>query len=79
MATMQFGMKPPPGVEPNFEHPQGSLYSWDLATQTLCIVFTTFFYVLRMYTRIHIHKCVNREDCEHCGPPSLSANWNLWE
>jgi hypothetical protein len=64
MAKIQPGMPPPPGVESNFEHPDREVGTFNIITQSLCITFTSIFFLLRMYIKIYIHKTLGREDCE---------------
>jgi hypothetical protein len=54
---------PPPGVIPNFVNPD----SQDTATivlHTVCLTLTTFFIVMRVYTRHFISLWLGWDDCE---------------
>lgn len=41
-----------------------SLHQWNIATQTLCIVFMTLFFGLRVYSRKFVLRVFGAEDCE---------------
>ena len=55
---------PPSGVTANLEHPDRTAQTWDYITQTLCMVFMTVFFALRMYVRLNILNGLGLEDCE---------------
>lgn len=56
-------IKPPPGITPNFENPETK------APQLISVVVgfltvTSFFVLLRVYTRIYISKAFGIDDCK---------------
>ena len=55
-------LPPPPGVTSNFSNPA----SHDTATiimHTLCLILTTLFVVMRIYTRYFISHWLSVDDC----------------
>lgn len=58
------GMKPPPGVKPNFENPE-SLRSYWILMMCTCWTFSTVFVALRFYTKLIIIKSHGWEDCRY--------------
>ncbi|KAK0100751.1 hypothetical protein ONS95_007201 [Cadophora gregata] len=57
------GSKPaPPGVTPNFEHPQDVFYTINLIVQIACIALTTPCVLLRLYIRAKVVKIFGIED-----------------
>ena len=57
------GLKPPPGVTPNFVNPE-NYQSSILALQTICLVLATVFTALKIYTKLFLIKSLGSEDCE---------------
>ncbi|KAF8848944.1 hypothetical protein BDZ45DRAFT_540839, partial [Acephala macrosclerotiorum] len=53
---------PPPGVTPDFEHPQDVLHTISLITQLLCLSIVTPIVWLKIYARARIQKIMYRED-----------------
>lgn len=41
-----------------------TVQKWNKATQSLCIIFTTIFFILRVYTRTFILNGFTKEDCK---------------
>lgn len=41
-----------------------SVQQWNKATQSLCIIAMTVFFMLRVYTRLRILNGFGKEDCE---------------
>lgn len=56
------GMKPPPGVIQNLEHPP-TMQNWNLLCQVICLSLSTICVLIRMYTKIFITKSHGWEDC----------------
>ena len=61
IATPTPALQPPPGVTPDFSHPQ-SLLKWEILTLCLCLVSTTVVFGLRTYVRVWIKKSFILED-----------------
>ncbi|PGH01384.1 hypothetical protein AJ79_07925 [Helicocarpus griseus UAMH5409] len=59
---MEPALPPPPGTVPDFSRPKEPLQIWNDVTQSLCICFTTIFFVSRMYVRLCINRGFGRED-----------------
>ena len=57
------GLPPPPGVTPNFENPE-SVSGQAHLVFVMCLVFSTLFVMLRMFTRLILFKTHGWEDCE---------------
>jgi hypothetical protein len=55
---------PPKGVKANLEHPDTTAQTLDYITQSLCLVFMTVFFGLRMYVKLFILNGFGIEDCE---------------
>ncbi|MCJ1272213.1 hypothetical protein MMC22_012121 [Lobaria immixta] len=55
------GMPPPPGVTPNFENPE-SVSGQAHLVFVMCLVFSTMFVMLRMFTRLILFKTHGWED-----------------
>ncbi|KAK2767930.1 hypothetical protein FQN53_006410 [Emmonsiellopsis sp. PD_33] len=55
-------MAPPPGMTTDFDRPPPALHSWNIATQSMCIAFTSILFFLRMYVRLYMHRSFGRED-----------------
>lgn len=53
---------PPPGVVPNFIHPENQLAAIN-TTLIICLSFATIFVWLRIYTKFLINKTHGYEDC----------------
>ncbi|KAF1960158.1 hypothetical protein CC80DRAFT_513805 [Byssothecium circinans] len=51
---VEYGMEPPPGVIPNHENPEKTVYLASVVTQVLCITLVGAILCLRIYTRVHI-------------------------
>lgn len=45
-------------------HVDRSMQTWNKATQSLCIIFMTAFFGLRVYTRTSLLRNWGQEDCE---------------
>lgn len=56
-------LKPPAGVIPNFVTP-ASLRKYDILGQTVCLVVSTLFISMRMYTKARLMKSAGWEDCK---------------
>jgi hypothetical protein len=56
------GLKPPPGVKPNFDDPSG-LHHWIVTVAAICISISTAAMALRVYTKAFVTK-FGLEDCE---------------
>jgi hypothetical protein len=41
-----------------------TVQKWNIATQSLCIIAMTFFFALRVYTRVFLLNGFTKEDCE---------------
>lgn len=57
------GLQPPPGVLPDFIHPQ-SQSAANLACNILCLTVATLCVAIRLYTRFVITRSHGWEDCE---------------
>lgn len=57
------GLPPPPGVTPNFVNPE-SVTGQAHVVFVMCLVFSTLFVFLRMYTKLILLKSHGWEDCE---------------
>lgn len=53
---------PPPGVTPNFDHPDSIVDSF-MATNAACLAIAVLFLALRLYTRIFIVNSLGWDDC----------------
>ena len=58
-------LAPPPGVRPNFVNPE-NLHAVIIAIVTLCVSISTFFFWMRMYTKLFIFRKTGWEDCNFC-------------
>lgn len=67
------GMKPPPGVVPNFEHPPESLRAYWILMISACWTFSTIFVALRLYTKLILTKSHGWEDCTSPEPSKASV------
>ena len=67
------GLKPPPGVTPNFINPV-NYQNTIVATLAVCLTVATLFTALRLYSKIFIIKSVALEDCKY--PVSTSKMVN---
>jgi hypothetical protein len=56
--------RPPPGVTPNFAHPESRGYRITL-TLIVCLVLCTGVVLLRLYTRYFITRMVGADDCKY--------------
>lgn len=59
------GLRPPPGVTPNFVNPESLRKEWILSLVT-CFFLPTFFIFIRVYTKLIIIKSHGWEDCKSC-------------
>jgi hypothetical protein len=57
-------LPPPPGVMPNFDHPDSIAYRLVIAT-TVCLVASTAVLLLRLYTKRFIVHTLGTEDCTY--------------
>lgn len=58
------GAPPPPaGVSPNFVNPPSNA-KYNVLCQAVCIPVITVFVVLRLYTRVFIHRKITGDDCK---------------
>ena len=57
------GLKPPPGVLPNFVNPPESYQNTIVATMAVCLAVATLASAARLYTNVRIVKSVAMEDC----------------
>ena len=57
---------PPPGVKPNFEHPDSIGYRIIIAS-VVCWALATLVLFLRLYARRNIIHIIAAEDCKHSG------------
>jgi hypothetical protein len=57
-------VSPPPGVTPNFAHPESRGYRITL-TLIVCLVLCTGVVLLRLYTRYFITRMVGADDCKY--------------
>lgn len=62
------GLRPPPGVTPNFVNPD-SLRPYFIVTFAVCVTVTSIFVLIRVYTKTFIAKSQTWEDCEDLNPP----------
>lgn len=51
-------------AEPASDGPDRTVHIWNIITQTLCLVFMTIFFVLRVYARVNILNGFVGEDCK---------------
>lgn len=58
------GMKPPPGVTPNFAHPPDDYQSTIVATLAVCLTVATLLSAMRLYAKAYIIKSFALEDCK---------------
>ena len=59
---------PPPGVVPNFEHPESRGHLIILVTAILLPI-ATFVLALRIYTRVALVRYLGSDDCKLICPP----------
>ena len=64
------GLKPPPGILPNFVDPP-SQFERNIAVNSLCLIIATICVFIRAYTRICIMRSYGWEDCKKHGSSSL--------
>ncbi|OJJ48976.1 hypothetical protein ASPZODRAFT_149948 [Penicilliopsis zonata CBS 506.65] len=57
--------------------PNTALHEWNLVTQSLCIIFMTFFFALRVYTRKFILNCFGKEDWMCAGAWFLGTSYSI--
>ncbi len=60
----QPALAPPPGVTPNYDHPEDVLRTVNLVTQGLSIPIVSTFVALRMYARYRTSRRYGPDDCE---------------
>lgn len=65
-------MRPPPGVTPNLQDPTLHFAKERLLTMVLCLTFTAFFVLTRIYTKVWVIKSHGWEDCKSI----VLAGWN---
>lgn len=51
-------------AEAHSESPDKSVHTWNIITQTLCLVSMTIFFLLRVYSRVFLLNGFHGEDCE---------------
>ena len=56
--------RPPPGVTPNFAHPESRGYRISI-TLIVCLVLCTGVVLLRLYTRYFITRMIGVDDCKN--------------
>jgi hypothetical protein len=72
---------PPPGVQPNFEHPPGSAIAAN-AIVIIALITVTLFAWMRLYTKIYIIHRLHTEDCKvnplsyHCANSLIRCRSN---
>lgn len=59
------GLRPPPGVTPNFVNPENLRTVW-IVSLVACFFPPTFFIFIRVYTKLIIMKSHGWEDCKFC-------------
>ena len=64
MSNSKGGLAPPPGVIPNFEHPEDVLRTVNLVTQALSISIVSAFVMLRIFARYRVSHSYGPDDCE---------------
>lgn len=57
-------VSPPPGVVPDFEHPEDIFWTVNIVSQTVAMVTITVFFSLRVFTKTFIAPPFCREDCK---------------
>ena len=65
MAPVQGGLSAPPGVTPNFDHPDRSLQAVDYFVQAIFFSVITPIVVARLYGRAFVTRMFAAEDCEY--------------
>lgn len=60
---MDEALEPPSGINPDFVTP-ASLRKFDILGQTICLVLSTLFVWMRMYTKVRLTKSAGWEDCK---------------
>lgn len=55
----------PPGVVPDFDHPEDVYWTLNIVITVICIAFTTVFFCIRLYAKRTIHRRFVTEDCEY--------------
>lgn len=71
------GLPPPPGVTPNFVNPESARGQAHVVF-IMCLVFSTLFVSLRMYTRLILIKSHGWEDCEWLLRLSYLLQIDIW-
>jgi hypothetical protein len=62
LGDMTLGL-PPPGVDPNFEHP-ASKKTMEIAVLSVIAAITTLVFLLRLYAKACVHRKTDASDCE---------------
>ncbi|KAL3418416.1 hypothetical protein PVAG01_10132 [Phlyctema vagabunda] len=59
-------LAPPPGITPNFEHPEDAIFTLNLVVNYLAIALATIAVALRIYVRLKIQNAFSKEDVFCC-------------
>jgi hypothetical protein len=61
--TIEGALPPPPGIIPNFAHPDKTVWTASVVTQALCLVVVGVLMGLRIYVRTSVTKNFGKDDC----------------
>ena len=61
--TIEGALPPPPGIIPNFAHPDKTVWTASVVTQALCLVIVGMLMGLRIYVRTSVTKNFGKDDC----------------
>ena len=61
--TIEGALPPPPGIIPNFAHPDKTVWTASVVTQVLCLVIVGMLMGLRIYVRTSVMNNFGKDDC----------------
>lgn len=53
----------PPGVVPDYNHPEDVYWTLNIVLAVICVFFTTTFFLVRVYVKRTISRNIGVEDC----------------
>ena len=64
------GMPPPPGVHQDLDHPDTTLYKYNITCQVLCFTVVSTSVFVRLYAKTFIRRELKVEDCKLLSSPT---------
>lgn len=68
----------PPGVVPDFNHPEDVYWTLNIVITVISVVLTTVFFCIRIYAKRTIHRRFVTEDCEHSNHYDMYGRKLTW-